>query len=807
MGAVWFVGRAELRRRWGSVIVLTLLVGLVAAVVLASVAGARRTSTAFARFQNETLAPNLTIFVPTVDDAVIDELRAVPGVEAIGVGRQYSVTIDDAFISAGGAADANFGRTVDRARVLEGRRARPDRADEVVLPEKFAKATGAKVGDTVTLHGFTPTQIQEVLAGSNVTEPQGPEVPLTVVGITRVPSDLSLEGGTGGVVLTTQAFTRRYGDQIGSFSGRVLRVRTTDADAARRFVRIARARTASLGQPGEFQVQPTSETGSAVGESTGIVATGLLVFALVAALAGLVTVTAAVRRYVDGGAAALPALRGLGVSRRDRTLALAFPVAPIVVGGSVLGVIGAWLGSALFPLGLARRAEPHLGLDVDGLVLGVGLLVTVSVVGVLGLAAAWAAMRAEVPTGVRARVRPSRASTAAVAAGCVPAVTVGMGMALDPGRGRTPVPVRSALAGAVVAVLGIVAVGVMAAGLDGLTTTPRAFGYNWDAHLSVDEPAGLAPATTCDPTRSPVVDDRAVAAAADTCQSPVEVAGYSVTGIGFTPLKGEVGPTVLAGRAPQAPDEVALATKTLGEIGASIGDRVRIAGPMGSHRYRVVGRIVMPLLDEPGNGLDTVQAVADGAVFTGAGIDRFSDSARSKALVVLRWRPGADVDAAAARFADLPGSVSRPLGPRVPLEVDRLEQLRVLPWLLGGFLAVIGMLAVGYGVVSAVNRRGRELAVLKTLGFRRRQVYETIGTQASVFGLVGLGLGIPLGVIVGRAAWNVVADRTGLASVPAVPVVAVIAFAVLTLLLVNLVSLLPARRASRLRPAVVLRSE
>ncbi len=36
MGAVGFVGRAELRRRWGSVVVLTLLVGLVVAVVLGS---------------------------------------------------------------------------------------------------------------------------------------------------------------------------------------------------------------------------------------------------------------------------------------------------------------------------------------------------------------------------------------------------------------------------------------------------------------------------------------------------------------------------------------------------------------------------------------------------------------------------------------------------------------------------------------------------------------------------------------------------------------------------------------------------
>ncbi len=204
-----------------------------------------------------------------------------------------------------------------------------------------------------------------------------------------------------------------------------------------------------------------------------MVATGLMAFALVAGLAGLVMVAVAIRRYVDGGAAALPALRGLGVSRRERTLALAFPILPVLVVGTALGVVGASLASPLFPLGLAREAEPHLGLDVDTLVLGAGLLLTAGVVGGLGLWAAWAAVRAEAPSATRARSRPSRASTAAVAAGCSPAVTVGMGMALDPGRGRAPIPVRSALAGTVVAVVGIVAVGVLAASLDRLEETPQ----------------------------------------------------------------------------------------------------------------------------------------------------------------------------------------------------------------------------------------------------------------------------------------------------------------------------------------------
>ena len=811
MGAVWFIGRAELRRRWRAVLVVTLLVGIVGAVVVAALAGAHRTSTAFGRFQDETRAADLTVFVPTLDDATLAGLRALPGVTAIGAARQLTGVVAGHRTSIGGPLDGAIGRTVDLPRVIEGRRPRPGRAREIAVPEPLARDAGIGIGDTVEFRGFTPDQVQEVINGADVVDvgdPAGPDVPLRVVGVTRKPGDLSLEGLTGGLLLTTPAFVRTYGAEIGSFSGLVLRVRTTDAAAAQHFVEVARRRTAALGQPGEFQVQPNAEFGGAIRDATDAAANGILVFAVVAAVAGLVVVAVVLRRFVDGGGLMLPALRGLGLSRRGRVLALALPVAPVAVGGTILAVAGAWLLSPVFPLGLARDAEPHLGFAFDGRVLGLGWLVVAVVVAGLGLAAAWSVVRAARRAEAPERLRPSRVTSAAVAAGCTPAITVGLGMALDPGRDRSSVPVRPALAGAVVAVLGIVAVTVMASSLDGLPGTPRAYGYNWDAHVVVEEPDWVDPTAVCGPVRTALVDDPAVADAATACSAGVEVAGYSVTAVGFTPISsGSIGPTVLAGRAPSAPDEIALGTKTASAIGARIGDRVRVAGPGGAGRYRVVGRVVLPTFSTPDGDQGDLQAVADGAAFTGAGLASLADRGPAPARIVVRWQPGADVDAAAARFADLPGGVSRPLGATVPLEVDRFGQLHVLPWLLGGFLALIGMLAVGYGVVSAVGRRRRDIAVLKTLGFRRRQVYETIGTQASVFGIVGLVLGIPVGVIVGRTAWDVVSGRTGLASYPAVPVLAVIAFAVVTLLLVNLVAVLPARRAARVLPAVVLRSE
>jgi len=139
--------------------------------------------------------------------------------------------------------------------------------------------------------------------------------------------------------------------------------------------------------------------------------------------------------------------------------------------------------------------------------------------------------------------------------------------------------------------------------------------------------------------------------------------------------------------------------------------------------------------------------------------------------------------------------------------VKRLDQLDVLPWILGACLALVGVLGIAYALVTGVRRRTRDLAVLMTMGFRRRQVIGTVATQATVYAVIGLVLGIPLGIVVGRVVWRAVADDTGLVPAAPLPWLLLLCIAVATLLIVNLVALLPARAAAQTRPAVALRSE
>jgi putative ABC transport system permease protein len=114
---------------------------------------------------------------------------------------------------------------------------------------------------------------------------------------------------------------------------------------------------------------------------------------------------------------------------------------------------------------------------------------------------------------------------------------------------------------------------------------------------------------------------------------------------------------------------------------------------------------------------------------------------------------------------------------------------------------------IAHALVTGVRRRRRDLAVLKTLGFVRGQISAAVAWQATTFAAVGLLIGIPLGIAVGRWVWTLFADQLGVPPEPIVSVPAVLLAIPATLLVANLIAALPGRMAGRVRPAPVLRTE
>ncbi|GAA2573992.1 hypothetical protein GCM10010210_56970 [Pseudonocardia hydrocarbonoxydans] len=376
---------------------------------------------------------------------------------------------------------------------------------------------------------------------------------------------------------------------------------------------------------------------------------------------------------------------------------------------------------------------------------------------------------------------------------------VGVRFALEPGRGRSALPVRPALVGAVTGVLGVLAALTFSAGVSEAAQNPARFGQTHQLASyfgffgeDVAGPAGPAlRAVAADPDVTGVLDVRdgvLDVRAGDGPARPVTV--FTGPAPGAPPF-----PTVLsAGRMPQQADEIVLAPGTAQELGARPGDALDATGPLGGARLTVTGIGFVPV--GPHNFYD------DGAWLSPDGYAALTDTFRFHVGLVA-VAPGADPAAVAQRLAGV--AELAPVGP--PYEAGLLRNVEVLPVVLGGFLALLAVGAVGHALATAVRRRRHDVAVLRALGMTRRQARGVVVTQATVLAAVGLLAGLPLGVALGRVLWRVVADITPLQYAAPAAALALLLAAPVTVLVVNALAARPGGHAARLRVGDVLRAD
>ena len=121
------------------------------------------------------------------------------------------------------------------------------------------------------------------------------------------------------------------------------------------------------------------------------------------------------------------------------------------------------------------------------------------------------------------------------------------------------------------------------------------------------------------------------------------------------------------------------------------------------------------------------------------------------------------------------------------------------PLILGFVLAVFGAATLLHLLVVSVLRRRREMGLLKALGSVNRQIGATVLWQATTTASVGIVVGIPLGIVVGRLIWKAFATNLGAVPVPTVPAWAIAALALGVFVVANLLAVVPAVASARRR--------
>jgi len=796
---------------------------------MGAIAAARTTESSFVDFALSTNAPDLFVLDGVYNPAIglhagynatllrqIAHLPHVKKVESqVGINVGPLTQNDEPLgVSNGiGATGSVNGLYFDQDRVVvtQGRAANPAKADEFVLDSATARLYGFHLGETVSI-GWVSNAAGITQGGStNFKVPRDHQMRMKLVGIGATGVDSLFQdqdnAGSNEIELFTPAFTRKLLTCCSNAmeSGIAL-------DGGARYLSSVESEIRSIlpkGLPFTYVQAPDVEARAERTLKPEAIALG--VFGGIAGLAALLIAGQVIGRRIRLNADDLNVLRALGASPiMTMGDGLVGTLGSIFVGSLFAGLVAIGL-SPLAPLGPVRPLLP-VGLHVDWTVLGFGVALLLLSLSTLAVVLAYRATPHRL-AGRLQRERSSNVARAAAATGLPPAAVTGIRFALEPGTGRSTVPVRSAILGAILALTVVVITVTFGSSLNTLVSRPALYGWNWSYEMNGGGGEGDIPGH---PVAALLDADRFVARWTGVYFSTLRIDGLNVPVMGGSPNAG-VGPPLLSGHGFDGPHQVVLGATTLAQLHKRVGDTVEVSGP-GTTRTKldIVGTATMPAIGiagsahlEMGSG-----ALLSYTLIPPGARNIFDERVPGPNAILVQLKSGADPAAGFAslqaighkslQFEDGGGSV---LPVERPAEILNYRTLGTTPALLGVALASGAVVALGLTLVSSVRRRRTDLALLKALGFTRRQLAGAIAWQASVAVGIGCVIGIPLGIALGRFLWNLFVHQISAVPDPTVPGVSIVLIAVAALVLANLVAAIPGRLAARTPTAQLLRSE
>jgi hypothetical protein len=825
--------RATFRRVWVGYLTLALLIGLVGGVALGSLTAARRTYASYPTFLAGTNPSDLFVLPQTQTplSGLVHELARLPHVRSAEEGEQITSatltpagrvkTILETQVELVASPDGLF-TDQDRLKIIQGRAANPARADEVVATNEAAAVLHLHVGQRI------PIGVQKD-GSQNIKLYRRAEltvVGIGVLGIQVVHDDIDTD--RAGFLVGTPALLREFQSccATNSYDGLQLDGGSrNDAPVLQEYEHLIDGPATSYGQLVAYQ---TSAIEAEAQQAIRPEAIALAVFGMIALLAALIIGTQAISRQLYVGAGETAVLRALGAAPAATMADGLLGVTAATVAGALLAAAVALVLSPLTLFGPVAAVEPAPGIGADWTVLGLGMLALALV---LGLVAAAIAYRLAPHRTVRRSAAAGRGSSvvaAALAAGLPASGGAGLRFALEPGRGRTAVPVRSVVAGTVLAMLVGVATLTFGASLSTLISHPSLYGWNFSYALYSVDGYGPIPSQLAGPL---LARDPDVAATTGVYFATVQIDGQTVPAMA-APAPAAIAPSSLTGRELNGPGQIVLGPATLTELHKRVGDTVTVSEGqlLPQVRLRIVGTAALPTI---GDVIGVHASLSTGAILPTRSVpardlDAYGPVSGPNAIFV-RLRPGVSQAAGLRSLNQIADQLNRDsrspavesvvgdignyvnfasvLPVQRPAEIVNYKSMGAMPAILAGGLAGGAVVGLGLTLIASVRRRRRDFALLKTLGFTRRQLASAVAWQSTAIAVIGLVIGVPAGIAAGRWLWLAFAHELSAVPDPVVPAGSIALAAAAALVLANLVAALPGRAAARTPAAIVLRAE
>jgi FtsX-like permease family len=807
-------------------LIIALMGGLLGGVALGALAGARRTDSAYGRYLRSANASDVMVNIPGPLLPVLNEVMRLPGAVSsaawIGLNAEPVIKgkIDPAFQTdaIAGSLDGEFYRQ-DKLTVIAGKLPPASSTDEVILTPQMATSFNLTVGDHMTWQ-FYQVPTRDGLPVNGSPRPAGRTTFLVAAIADVSPALVDTFDNVESAILPPAA-TARYLNGEWQFGWASLRLSRGDAgvpELRQQLSALAAAVKRQTNFPISFTIRRLAVVQHEAQQAIEPQAVALAVLGGLAVIALLALMAQGLAQLLARSAADAPALRAMGASRGAAAVATAAWGAVAVVGAVLISIGGAIAVSPLAPVGPVRLFDPVGGVQADWLVLGGGAAVLLILLTTVLAWLAWRAVRRESELPL---ARSSVLVSAAARAGLPVTVIGGIRYALERGSGRLRAPVRATLTGSVLAVTALVAALVFGASLTGLVSHPAEYGWDWDLLIQSQGGWGSWPPGALDKT---FTGQTGVTGWSELGFAQLSIRGAEVPVMGVLQHPGErqVEPPTTSGHPLSGPNQIEFGSTTMRQLGLHIGDQLVLGHD--PQRLTVVGAATLPsfgvvLTDHVSlghgamMGWTTLMAVLGlPTTLTEKQIDDAVASPAYPATVVFDVSSQAVANKLIAKMAALsaqtgsPGG-TYPLPPQRGAAVVNASQMGSQPIALAAGVAAAALLALGLTILASVRQRRRELALLKALGLRARQIGAIIAWQTSTILVVAVAAGVPLGVAAGQWAWTSFANSIGVVPTPVVPGRSLLVGVVLVLLAGNLLASIPALLAARTAPAVTLRTE
>ncbi len=823
----WYRFRATFGHRWSGLLSIVLLTGLLGGLAMGAIEAARTTESSPLDFATSSHTPGLFVLDGFYNPAAglngynakllrtiahlphVDKVESEVGINAGPVEKNGEPLPASEGTGPDGSVDGlNFDE--DRVIVTQGRMANPKKANEFVMDSGTARTFGLHLGETVRIGWVGNTQGDNSI---HFTVPRTQQINMKLVGVGAIDLNGLFQDQDGAassqIELFTPAFTHKLlaccvNDML---SGITLQ----GGLQSRYFPKVESELRAVLPKGVPFTYVQAPDVLARAERTLKPEAIALGVFGGIAGLAALLIAGQVIGRRVRLDTEDLDVLRALGA---DPTMTigdgLIGTLGAVLAGTLLAGVVAVGL-SPIGPLGPIGALAPF-AFRVDWAVVGLGMAILAVALGTLAIVVAFRAAPHRVVTRLE-RERASGVTRAVTAAGLPPAAVTGIRFALEPGVGRNAVPVRSAILGAVLAVMVVISTITFGSSMNTLVSHPALYGWNWSADIDGGGGLGDIPAHNVGRLLNA---DPLVMGWTGVYFSTLQIDGVNVPVMGGSP-HASVGPPLLSGRPFNRVNQVVLGASTLAQLHKHLGDTVTVGAPgTGLTTLRIVGTATMPSIGVTGS---SHLEMGSGALLSYTLIppkarNVFDVQQPGPNAVLVRFTQGANPASATASLQaivrknpQIKGDGGSVLGVERPAEILNYRTLGTTPTLLGVFLAAGAVIALGLTLVTSVRRRRTDLALLKSLGFTKRQLASAIAWQASVAVGIGCVIGIPLGIALGRFLWDLFVRQINAVPDPTIPATSIVLIGVGALILANLVAAVPGRIAARTPTAQLLRSE